>query len=196
MKVLEDKIFYIENFLFSETCQFLISSFSKNIRQSERLGVFGGPGRGEQNNASEICGLEKIEEQSNDGDKNIAIDLFTSLCPSIEKTMSVLFGKELVLKSYFYSHMKEGGSNDLHVDNYSKEYENDYSAILYLSDSYSGGILNFPEKKLELKPKPGTLIAFIGTDDLKHEVQKVISGDRINIICFLKEKERTALNEN
>jgi hypothetical protein len=196
MKVIGDKIFYIENFLFSETCQFLISNFSKNIRPSDRPGIFGGPGRGEGNNASAICGIEKIEEQSVEADKNVAIDLFTSLCPNIEKTLSVLFGKDLVLKSYFYSHMKEGGKNDLHVDNYTKEYENDYSAILYLSDSYSGGLLNFPEKKLELKPEPGTLIAFIGTDDLKHEVQKVISGDRINIICFLKEKERLALNEN
>jgi hypothetical protein len=189
MKVLKDKIFYIENFLFLETCQFLISNFSKDIRESERLGIYGGPGRGDQDNASVICGLEKIEVESKDLGKNVAIDLFTSVCTNIEKSVSALFNKDLVLKSFFYSHMKEGGKNDLHVDNYSKEYEKDYSAVLYLNDEYSGGILNFPEQDLKLKPKPGTLIAFIGTNELKHEVQEVLSGNRINIICFLKEKD-------
>ena len=62
--------------------------------------------------------------------------------------------------------MKKGGKNDLHVDNYNKKYSNDYSAILYLTDSYSGGEINFPERKLNIKPKPGTLITFIGTKDL------------------------------
>jgi hypothetical protein len=38
--------------------------------------------------------------------------------------------------------MKIGGNNDLHIDNYSKEYKNDYSAILYLNDSYNNGINN------------------------------------------------------
>lgn len=190
MKILEDKIFYVEDFLFLETCDFLISSFSQNISKSDKVGIYGGPGRGENDKACEISGLEKIEKASYIPQKNISIDLFTGLCTNIEKSVSKLFNKDLVLKSFFYSHMKAGGHNPLHVDNYSEEYKNDYSAILYLNDSYSGGLLHFSKKELSLKPKPGTLIAFIGTQDLEHEVQEVIDGDRINIICFLNEKKK------
>lgn len=189
MKILKDKIFYIEDFLFLETCNFLTSVFSKQLKESDNTGIYGGPGRGEKDNASIISGIEKIEIASNDSDRNIAIDLFTSVCTNVEKTTSKVFNKELVLKSYFYSHMKEGGKNPLHVDNYDEEHSKDYSAILYLSNSYKGGEVFFPNQELTLTPEPGTLVSFIGNKDLKHEVKKVISGDRINIIFFLKESD-------
>lgn len=192
MKILNDKIFYVEDFLFLDTCNFLVSNFSNNIAESDIPGVFGGPGKGKDDNAHKICGFEKIDYSSNILEKNIAIDLFTGVCTNIEKSLSILFNRNLLLKSYFYSHMKKGGKNSLHVDNYGEEYENDYSAILYLNDSYSGGVISFPEQDLNLKPKPGTLVAFIGTEELKHEVQEVTDGDRVNIIFFLKEKK----NEN
>jgi hypothetical protein len=190
MKILRDGIFFIDNFLFKETCDLLVSTFSKkNLKQSEKPGVFGGPSRGE-NDKFNINGLQKINEESDDKNVNIGIDFFTGILTNIEKTTSEIFNKDLVLKSYFYSHMKKGGYNHLHVDNYNDKYSKDYSAILYLTDSYSGGNLNFPKQNLNIKPKPGTLITFVGTKELAHEVQEVIDGDRVNIICFLVEKEK------
>ena len=190
MRVLKDGIFYIEDFLFQDTCDLLVSTFSRdNLKESERPGVFGGPGKGEKTPFS-VNGIRKIDKETKDKDINIGIDIFTSVLTNIEKTTSEIFNKDLKLKSYFYSHMKKGGKNDLHVDNHSKEYFNDYSAILYLTDSYSGGNINFPDQELNIKPKPGTLVTFIGTEELKHEVQEVIDGDRVNIICFLVEKEK------
>jgi hypothetical protein len=190
MKVLKDGIFCIEDFLFKDTCDLLVSTFSRdNLKESERPGVFGGPGKGEKTSFS-VNGISKIDKETEDKDINIGIDIFTGVLTNIEKTVSEIFKKDLKLKSYFYSHMKKGGKNDLHVDNYSEKYFNDYSAILYLTDSYSGGNINFPDQDLNIKPKPGTLITFIGTDELKHEVQEVIDGDRVNIICFLVEKEK------
>jgi hypothetical protein len=85
--------------------------------------------------------------------------------------------------------MKKGGKNPLHVDNYDEKHSKDYSAILYLTNSYSGGNVVFAKQDLIIKPDPGTLVTFIGTEDLKHEVQEVIDGDRVNVICFLHEKE-------
>jgi hypothetical protein len=84
--------------------------------------------------------------------------------------------------------MTEGGKNSLHVDNYSEDYSQDYSAILYLSDSYEGGLIHFPKLETSLRPEPGTMLTFIGNEDLEHEVQEVISGNRVNIICFLNER--------
>jgi hypothetical protein len=191
IQVLKNKIFCIKDFLFLETCDLLVSTFSgERLVESDKTGIFGSPGtaRGEDVKF-DVNGFEKISTKNNNKDINIGIDIFTGLLTNIEKTSSKLFNKNLVLKSYFYSHMKKGGKNSLHVDNYNEKYSKDYSVILYLTNSYSGGNLVFPEQNLTIKPEPGTLIAFIGTEDLKHEVQEVIDGDRVNIICFLNEKE-------
>jgi hypothetical protein len=190
VQVLKNKIFCIKDFLFLETCDLLVSTFSgERLIESDKTGIFGSPGtaRGEDVKF-DVSGFEKISIKNNNKDINIGIDIFTGLLTNIEKTSSKLFNKNLVLKSYFYSHMKKGGKNSLHVDNYNEKYSKDYSVILYLTNSYSGGNLVFPEQDLTIKPEPGTLIAFIGTEDLKHEVQEVIDGDRVNIICFLNEK--------
>jgi hypothetical protein len=190
ISTLTDGVFCIENFLFPETCDFLVSIFSdKDLNKSDKDGVFGAFGQGEHESFN-LNGAEKIFVKT-DVNKKIGIDFFTGILTNIEKTTSEIFNKNLLLKSYFYSHMKKGGKNDLHVDNYNKKYSNDYSAILYLTDSYSGGEINFPERKLNIKPKPGTLITFIGTKDLAHEVKEVIDGDRVNLICFLNNKERS-----
>jgi hypothetical protein len=190
VQVLKNKIFCIKDFLFLETCDLLVSTFSgERLIESDKTGIFGSPGtaRGEDVKF-DVSGFEKISTKNNNKDINIGIDIFTGLLTNIEKTSSKLFNKNLVLKSYFYSHMKKGGKNSLHVDNYNEKYSKDYSVILYLTNSYSGGNLVFPEQDLTIKPEPGTLIAFIGTEDLKHEVEEVIDGDRVNIICFLNEK--------
>ena len=191
IQVLKNKIFYIKDFLFLDTCDLLVSTFSgERLIESDKLGIFGSPGtaRGEDVKF-DINGFEKTSTKNENKDINIGIDIFTGLLTNIEKTSSKLFNKNLVLKSYFYSHMKKGGKNSLHVDNYNEKYSQDYSVILYLTNSYSGGNLVFPEQNLTIKPEPGTLIAFIGTEDLKHEVEEVIDGDRVNIICFLNERE-------
>jgi hypothetical protein len=192
VEVLKDKIFYIKDFLFPETCNFLVSTFSGHtLVETDKPGIFRsiGTGRGEDS-IFDITGFDKMSRKTNNESIDIGIDFFTGILTNIEKTSSKLFNKDLVLKSYFYSHMKKGGKNSLHVDNYSEEYANDYSVILYLTNTYSGGLLIFPDQDLILKPQPGTLVAFIGTDDLKHEVTEVIDGDRVNLICFLKEKNK------
>jgi len=193
MKNIDNKIFILEDFIFPETCNFLIDIFSKKLNDTDKIGIAGGPGRDKDGRASKTSALHKIENKSEDSLYNIGIDFFTSICTNIEKTVSSIFKKDLVLKSYFYSHMTEGGKNPMHFDNYSEDYAEDYSAVLYLSNNYDGGILNFSKISTKLKPNPGTLLTFIGTEDLEHEVQEVISGNRVNIICFLNEREN---NEN
>jgi hypothetical protein len=197
MKNIKEKLFIVDDFIFSETSKFLVDQFSKDIKATTQPGIFRGP-VGHDNhssdsntinkNASSVCGLSKISEKTLDYDQNIAIDLFTSICTNIEKTVSDIFKKRLFLKSYFYSHMTIGGTNRLHIDNYSEDQSEDFSAILYLSDSYEGGSINFPKLGAELKPAAGTLLAFIGDKDMEHEVKEVVSGNRINIICFLSER--------
>jgi hypothetical protein len=193
VKNINNKLFIIEDFLFPETCDFLIKQFSKELKNIGKPGIFGGPGGDENKNAHLTSSLNKISEKGEDLEYNVGIDFFTSICTNIEKTASLVFKKDLVLRSYFYSHMKSKGKNSLHTDNYSEDYANDFSAILYLSDSYEGGFINFPKLETKLRPKPGTLLTFIGDSEMEHEVQEVIDGNRVNIICFLNERGK---NEN
>ncbi|MFN5975298.1 MAG: 2OG-Fe(II) oxygenase [Planctomyces sp.] len=202
MENIQDKLFIVKDFLFSETCGFLVDNFSKNLKDTGQPGIFRGPvghdnhkseDAGINKNASSVSGINKIIQKTEDINYNIAIDIFTSTCTNIEKTVSNIFKKNLLLKSYFYSHMKSGGLNRLHMDNYSEGQSEDFSAILYLSDNYEGGLINFPKLKTELKPNAGTLIAFVGNEELEHEVKEVVFGERINIICFLSERRD---NEN
>jgi hypothetical protein len=199
MKQLSKNLFVVEDFIFSDTCDFLINEFSKNLKSIGSSSIFRGPvgdinknidNKTINKNADTISGMNKILNKSKNSYENIAIDLFTSICTNIEKTLSQIFKKDLALKSYFYSHMKAGGANPLHVDNYFEDQSNDFSAILYLSDSYQGGEINFPQIGMELKPRPGTLLAFVGNKELEHEVRSVYSGDRVNIIFFLKERKK------
>lgn len=62
-----------------------------------------------------------------------------------------------------------------------------YSALLYLNNDYDGGEIIFYDKEggqTEYKPNPGTLIYFKGDENYPHSVNKVISGERANIILF------------
>jgi hypothetical protein len=184
MQIIKDKIFIIENFISENTSKFLVDNFSKNLKNTERNGIYTSIGKGE-GQANKISLENKIAEY--DGDNNIAIDILTSLCASMEKTMSTIYKKNMILKSVFYSHMKTGGENPLHYDTYKEDYANDYSGMLYLTDTYTGGALHFPDKEITLRPDPGTFVSFFGTEDMKHEVKKVTSGDRVNLICFFNE---------
>lgn len=202
MENVKDKLFIVYDFIFPETCKFLVDQFSKELKDTGQTGIFRGP-VGHENylskaeninkSASSVSGINKISEKTNIHDYNIAIDIFTSACTNIEKTVSQIFNKPLLLKSYFYSHMKSGGLNGLHRDNYLQDQSDDFSAILYLSDNYEGGSINFPKIGIDFKPSAGTLLAFIGNEELEHQVKEVISGDRVNIICFLSERKK---NEN
>lgn len=181
MKVIKDKVFLIENFISKNTANFLVDTFSKNLMETDRVGIYTSIGAGE-GEACKISAEHKIKDY--DGENDIAIDILMGLCSSMEKTMSDIHNKKMSLKSIFYSHMKTGGFNPLHHDTYKEDYKDDYSGLLYLTDTYTGGSLNFPKKEINLHPLPGTFVTFFGTEEMEHEVQEVTSGDRVNLICF------------
>ncbi len=186
MEIIKDKVFVIDNFISKNTADFLINNFSSTTKETERHGVYTGVAKGD-GDACNLSGEYKILDYDNE--KDIAIDLLTSLCISMEKTMSKIHQKNMKIKSICYNHMKSGSKNSLHYDTYTEEYKDDYSGLLYLTDTYDGGLLNFPDIDTSLKPLPGTFVSFFGNKDLRHEVQEVTSGDRINLICFFSNQE-------
>jgi predicted 2-oxoglutarate/Fe(II)-dependent dioxygenase YbiX len=61
----------------------------------------------------------------------------------------------------------------------------DFASVIYLNDEYEGGEIYFPNLGIELKPRPGTLIAFPGTLRYLHGVRRVTSGMRHTIASFI-----------
>jgi hypothetical protein len=60
----------------------------------------------------------------------------------------------------------------------------EYAALTYLNDEYEGGEIYFPDYDLEVKPLPGELIFFPGTQHYMHGVREVVSGNRYALMTF------------
>lgn len=65
-----------------------------------------------------------------------------------------------------------------------------YSALLYLTNDYDGGEICFYDDNTPTayKPDAGTLVYFKGDENYPHSVNKIISGERANIILFFDVK--------
>jgi hypothetical protein len=65
-----------------------------------------------------------------------------------------------------------------------------YATIAYLNENYFGGEIFFTHKNLKLKPKPGSLLIFPGTEEFHHGVTHVEAGPiRYVLVGFIKEEE-------
>jgi hypothetical protein len=66
-----------------------------------------------------------------------------------------------------------------------------YSALLYLTNDYEGGEILFYDEgdSTPYKPNTGTLVYFKGDENYPHSVNKIIDGERANIILFFDVKQ-------
>jgi hypothetical protein len=64
-----------------------------------------------------------------------------------------------------------------HVDTLSYE-GNHIASVYYINDDYAGGEINFPDHKLEIKPKANSLIIFPGNENYLHEVREILDNNR------------------
>jgi hypothetical protein len=76
-----------------------------------------------------------------------------------------------------------GGFTMTAINNFSSIFI-EYAALTYLNDDYEGGEIYFPDYDLEIKPLPGELIFFPGTQHYMHGVREVLSGNRYALMTF------------
>ena len=67
-----------------------------------------------------------------------------------------------------------------------------YAAFLYLNDDFEGGLLQFPDQDISIKPKVGMLAAFDGGFNNMHEVTLITKGVRYTIGSFWDDREEDA----
>lgn len=189
-QTLFDKIHIIENFISPDTCKFLTDLFNQFLQDTpHNKFIKGGPsGYG-------VNPIDFIAEYTDYPLYNVGLDLINNIGVSMAEAVSLTYNEKFVIKTLFYSAMFPGAENKLHMDNHyiteddklkTRKYEyNDRAVLLYLNDQYTGGVLNFPNQNFSITPKPGTLIFFEGDYSVPHEVTKVESGIRNNLISFM-----------
>lgn len=134
----------------------------------------------------------KYEITSNWFDKNLNIH-----STEVSHDIRVRFGsivsqnsKDLVLSGFAtIQRMQPGVELKSHSDQRTDP-SIQYAAILYLNDEYNDGELFFPNKGIELKPNPRSLLIFPGTEEYEHGVRHVGEGPiRYVLVGFIKVKD-------
>jgi hypothetical protein len=54
----------------------------------------------------------------------------------------------------------------------------DLNSLIYYNDDFTGGELYFPDHDIEITPKPGLAVMFVGDRNYLHGVRTVTSGER------------------
>ena len=60
-----------------------------------------------------------------------------------------------------------------------------FAMVTFLNQDFDGGVLYFPNQKLEIQPKAGYTIFFPGTLEYLHGVSRITKGNRYTIASFL-----------
>lgn len=177
-----------EDFITKEECRRLVNYFKyykENVDTAPEP-VWNGPRR-------HLWGAAWRDlENIYDPDAKRIVDSVLNFIEDKNKSIFDLSG-ELVFLRLFAQEMNEGADAPAHIDNTDmfrsehrslRENENYYSSLLYLSDDYEGGELIFPNLDIEIKPKAGTLVSFLGNEEFLHGVKPVTSGQRYNLVIF------------
>lgn len=192
-----DNVIVVENFLSKEE----VSEFMNIIKNTKEEDWF----IAYQENLKRFClqkfGRDDVDNLVAEGkfevtkgwdDKNLPIgesktrkDVHLRLLSLINKADSTLELSGIAT----FQRMQEGVELKAHSDQHTDPSVR-YAAIIYLNDDYAGGELFFDKLNFSIKPKPGSLLIFPGTDEYSHGVKHVQNGPiRYIIVGFIKVKD-------
>lgn len=185
-------IYIIDTFLTTEQAEKISTQIKPLLQQSPNPLVYCALGFPTQ----QVARMTNIDRPVIPKTGDVAIDELstdlTSIVLRIKNLLSEVYNKELYLIQLTYNQMKEGGSNQIHIDDATGMYDHlEYAALLYTTSQgtdYTGGEIYFPAQELVLSPAKGTLIFFKGDEDKPHGVQEVSYGYRENIIMFFSSR--------
>lgn len=117
-------------------------------------------------------------------------DYFHRLKAKIKKAGEDLFGIKWNEISYHAQKWLPGAFADFHSDNTDHEgnptaFERSrYAAFMYLNEDFEGGLLNYRDYDISIKPKTGLIAIFAGGFGNEHEVTTVKNAQRYTIGSF------------
>lgn len=181
------EIVYVENFLGSEECSRLIEVTEKYVSAGDAQ--------------SELVGY------TNDGNVNskkapyvflhMAHEVSHIVADIVERSTSIyesLYGIDPGI-SYInlgtVNVMGEGIGMEVHADNppsLAQGIDTPHGMVLYLNDDYQGGEIYYPNLKIAIKPKAGSLVIHPGNVYYSHGVLPVTSGTRYATTAFTKKR--------
>ena len=184
-----NRVHILENFISAEECQKLIKYFDKRSF----------PGPDPKNYFVSLANEAVYFDMRDDNDFPTISDYVHNLLNRVGNIVSSTYNADIEIKSSNYVDMTKGSSLGLHTDmggvnhpidsdKINDDHDFEFSALVYLNDDFEGGFLNFPNEKVKLKAKPGTLVYFSGERDLPHEVTEILAGNRKNIASFCRRK--------
>lgn len=190
-------VLVVENFITSEEVKQVLDTLNSltedewNIEYTSNLKKFCLEKFG-RDDVENLVAEGKFEVTYGWKDKNYNINghpvfksIMNKINPMLEKADPSLIQTGMVT----IQRMQEGVELKAHTDQHTDPSIR-YATIIYLNDDYADGELFFLYKNLELKPKPGTLVIFPGTDEFNHGVRHVGPGPiRYVIVGFIKVKD-------
>jgi hypothetical protein len=196
IKKIDDNVILVKNFISEKEIEDIFSLIDSIGEEDWRIEYLGNLknfclekfGRDDVEN---LVAEGKFEITQNWEDKNFNI-LNTEIQLKIYKRLGDLVKKadqSLDLSGFAtIQRMQEGVELKPHTDQ-DTDPSIRHAAILYLNEEYSKGELFFSNHNIELKPKPGSLLLFPGTQDYNHGVRHVGPGPiRYVLVGFIKVK--------
>lgn len=196
-EVVDEKILLVKDFITQEELNSILEIINNakqedwEIEYKQSLSQFCMEKFG-RDDVDNLVAEGKYEITSNWFDKNLNIH-----STQVSHDMRIKFGsivsknsKDLVLSGFAtIQRMQPGVELKSHSDQ-KTDPSIQYAAILYLNDEYNDGELFFPNKGIELKPSPRSLLIFPGTEEYEHGVRHVGEGPiRYVLVGFIKIKD-------
>lgn len=131
---------------------------------------------------------------------NLPGNFFVELEKKVKSTTEDLIGGEAHKISFHTQKWIPGAFAGFHSDNSydgkpSAFERSRYAGFIYLNDDFEGGLLNFRDDPISIKPKPGRFVIFAGGGHNMHEVTVVKKGNRYTIGSFWDDRPEEAYSQ-
>jgi hypothetical protein len=192
----------IDSFLTREQCLRVTNYLDTISEPNQKEGYLVALGFPTSNDAANVSMENPVLSFNSDEEHNYTSKIVTQLILDIKQKIEDTFDEKLSLVNCNYVQMLTGASNTLHADMahldgrpYHDGEELEYSALVYLNEfdiDYTGGEIIFPLQKITIGPKTGMAVFFRGDVQHPHQVLRVKSGNRKNIVLFFAKDGNTS----
>lgn len=180
----QEKLFMKENYISDDDCEYLISAWKNNKQVRDKH-------KSNDNFwINRSLGLKMLEK---DHPVNKILQKYFN--DNLQHDILSFFNdsNQLEYDNIHIMHWEKGQGMENHYDGRNLDLSSEhpmpwrkYTIICYLNDDFEGGLLTLPDKEIDIQPKKGLLIAFLGGYKVLHGVSEITKGNRYTALCWLK----------